>query len=65
MHTPHHLHVPFELAAAASINRIRAAELEGFPLLHYMVYLLYTSRSYSHRINYYLILTLFTYYYET
>ena len=44
-----HMHcLPLEPASAATINRMRSSELKGFPLLHQMHYLLYTSRSDRH-----------------
>ena len=50
--------IPLKTAAAATINRMWAAELQGFPLLHYTHCLLYTGRSYSLRINYKTYITL-------
>ena len=59
------LRIPLELAAATTINRMRATELADFLLQHCTDYLLYTSRSYSHRINVYkyILFTLLYYYY--
>ena len=46
-------HTPLKPAATATLNRMAAAEFKQFSLLQHIHYLLYTSRSYGHRINYY------------